>query len=217
MEKMIRVTGKGNLSVVPDVTRLIFSLKRLEKQYDAALQGSSDDTEELKSALEQVGFEKKDIKTLKFNVETVYEDIRNNFGNWRQSFKGYRVSHSLKVEFPSDKVRVGKILQAVSHCAASPEIRIEYTISDPEAAKNKLLAKAVADSKAKAAILTEAAGVSLGEIITVDYSWGEIDFVSDPLNEFRSLPAQKGICSLDIEPDDIDVTDTVTVIWQIRA
>lgn len=47
--------------------------------------------------------------------------------------------------------------------------------------KNELLAATVKDSQAKASVLTEEAGVNLGKIITIDYSWGEIDFVSRPL------------------------------------
>lgn len=48
--------------------------------------------------------------------------------------------------------------------------------------QNELLANAVTDSKAKAEVLTKAAGVSLEEIITIDYSRVEIDFVSKPMD-----------------------------------
>ena len=56
---------------------------------------------------------------------------------------------------------------------------MNYTIKDVEAAKNELLGKAVAESKKKAQVLTDAAGVKLGNIISIDYSWGEIDIYSD--------------------------------------
>jgi uncharacterized protein YggE len=35
----------------------------------------------------------------------------------------------------------------------------------------------------KASVLAEASGVKLGNIPSIDYSWGEVDFVSRPLNE----------------------------------
>ena len=61
---------------------------------------------------------------------------------------------------------------ALAHCPVSPEFSIEYTVSNPEAAKNKLLGEAVKDSMSKAGVLAAAAGVTLGDIVNIDYSWG---------------------------------------------
>ena len=73
----------------------------------------------------------------------------------------------------------------------------------------------------KAQVLTTAANVKLGEIQAIDYSWGEIDFVTKPMNEMRLMECTECEMSapaaydIDIEADDIDVTDTVTVVWEI--
>lgn len=68
--------------------------------------------------------------------------------------------------------------------------------------------------------LTEAAGVMLGEVITIDYSWGEISVVSEPMTRHMVLAEERcmpNACyDIDIEPDDIEVTDTVTVVWAIK-
>ena len=90
-----------------------------------------------------------------------------------------------------------------------------------EKCKNELLGKAIADSKEKARVLTEAADVKLCDIINIDYSWGEVDFVTRPMNEMMLRSCAEDCCAetvgynLDIEADDIDVTDTVTVVWRI--
>lgn len=87
--------------------------------------------------------------------------------------------------------------------------------------KNTLLGKAVADAKEKAAVLTQAAGSTLKDIQTIDYSWGEIDFEVQPINrnlmmaECLSAPCSPGRYDIDIEPDDIEVSDNVTVVWEI--
>lgn len=106
---------------------------------------------------------------------------------------------------------------ALAQTEVHPEFRINYTVKDTEAAKNKLLAKAVADSKEKAKVLAEAAGVILGDIVTIDYSWGELEIVARPVERcVMSTPnAATDSYQMDIEPDDIDVTDTVTVVWEI--
>ena len=98
---------------------------------------------------------------------------------------------------------------------------IEYTVADVEKCKNELLHKAIEDSIQKAQVLTTAANVKLGEIQAIDYSWGEIDFVTKPMNEMRLMECTECEMSapaaydIDIEADDIDVTDTVAVVWEI--
>ena len=85
-----------------------------------------------------------------------------------------------------------------------------------------MLANAVTDAKAKAEVLSKASGVSLGEIITIDYSWAEIDFVSRPMDKLTLEECCIKNCEpgeaydIDINPDDIDVTDNVTVVWGIK-
>ena len=100
---------------------------------------------------------------------------------------------------------------------------MNYTVSDPEAAKNELLGKAVTDAKEKVSVLTQAAGVTLKDIQSIDYSWGEIDFEYRPINRMlmadecpaAPMVAEGASYDMDIEPDDIEVSDTVTVLWEI--
>ena len=73
-----------------------------------------------------------------------------------------------------------------------------------------------------AAVLTQAAGLTLKEIQSVDYSWGEIDLEYRPMNRalltdgYGEASMAANSYDLDIEPDDIQVSDTVTVIWEIE-
>ena len=147
-----------------------------------------------------------------------YENYRDENNVWKNRFLGYRFNHNMKLEFDADNERLGHVLYALGQTESRPEFRINYTVKDTEAAKNKLLAKAVADSKEKAKVLAEAAGVSLGDIVNIDYSWGELEIVSAPVERcMMSAPnAAAGSYKMDIEPDDIDVTDTVTVVWEIK-
>ena len=70
-------------------------------------------------------------------------------------------------------------------------------------------------------MLTQAAEVTLKDIQSIDYSWGEINFEVSPMNRMMADEALAppvsvgGSYDMDIEPDDIEVSDTVTVIWEI--
>ena len=215
--RTIRVTGKGRLKIRPDTTRITISLSDVCKEYGETLERSADESEALRNALLPLGFSREDLKTLNFDVDTEYERYRER-NEYRQRFVGYRFRHEMKLEFASDNTLLGKVLYALAHAPVDPEFRISYTVKDQEAAKNRLLAAAVSDAKEKAAVLAEASGAALKELLTIDYSWSEIAFTSRPMN--RMLACKSEDCSdeaydLDIEPDDIEVSDTVTLVWRI--
>ncbi len=220
--RTLRVTGKGQIKVHPDTTRITISLEGTYPEYGETLKHSSMDTEGLKDILNTFGFERSDLKTLNFHVEAEYENYKDK-DTYKQRFIGYKFHHTMKVEFLSDNDRLGKVLYALDNCPAKPEFRLSYTISDPEAAKNELLGEAVTDAKEKATVLAQAAGVTLKDIQNIDYSWSKIDFECRPTN--RMLMADKCMTApmaaggahydMDIEPDDIEVSDPVTVIWEI--
>ena len=86
-----------------------------------------------------------------------------------------------------------------------------------------MICSAVNVSKEKVSVLTQAAGVTLKGIQSIDYSWGEIDFEYRPMNRMlmadecpaAPMVAEGASYDMDIEPDDIEVSDTVTVLWEI--
>ncbi len=221
--RTIRVTGKGQIRLRPDTTRITISLEGIYPEYSETLRHSAQDTECLKDILSEFGFERSELKTLSFKVDMEYERY-NEDGSYKQRFVGYKFQHQMKVEFESDNERLGKILYALAHCPVNPKFKLSYTVKDQEAAKNDLLGKAVTDAKKKAAVLTQAAGVELKDIQSIDYSWGQIDFEVRPMSgemltkeEIDNLLAPLSASyDLDIEPDDIEVSDTVTVVWEIQ-
>ena len=217
--RTIRVTGKGMIKVHPDMTRITITLRGLNRDYAAILEQSSKATEAIKDLLVPFGFARTDLKTLRFGVDTEHESYKEK-GEYKQRFIGYSYAHTLKVEFESDNKLLGQILYALAHCSMNPEFRISYTVKDPETMKNELLGKAVQDAMAKASVLSGVAGLRLGDIQAVDYSWGEVDF---EVRNTNALCCNENLAcelspsyDLDIEPDDIDVEDTVTVVWEIQ-
>ena len=220
--RTIRVTGKGKINVTPDLTRITIALEETFSEYQETLQKSAEATEQLKSLLSGYGFARTDLKTLSFGVDTEYESYKDK-GVFKQRFIGYKYHHVMKVEFDSDNVRLGKVLYALANCSLHPEFRLSYTVKDPESAKNELLGKAVLDAKEKAIVITRVAELKLKAIQSIDYSWGQVNLEVQPMNRMMMAEAccaapeaGYGSYDMDIEPDDIEVTDTVTVIWEIE-
>ncbi len=212
--RTIRVTGKGNLKVKPDTTRLMITLNGVYPEYAETINRSTAETEALRELLVEVGFKSSAMKTLSFDVDTEFENYRDENNDHKRRFIGYKYTHTVKVDFPSDNELLGKALYKLSQSKLAPEFRISYIVADPEAVKNELIGKAVEDAMKKAQVLAKAAGLSLGSIQTVDYSWGEINMEVRPMDDMLMSPCA-GPCEMDIEPDDLDMSDTVTVVWEI--
>ena len=70
--RTIRVTGKGQLKVHPDMTRIVITLEGKNFDYGITLKRSSEATEKLKDLLLPFGFERSDLKTLTFGVDSEY-------------------------------------------------------------------------------------------------------------------------------------------------
>lgn len=218
MERTIRVKGIGKLSVKPDTIRINMEATYLSPNYEGALAQSASDMQDLRNTVESAGLDSKDLKTTSFSIDSGYEGYHDKENNYRRRFLGYKYTHFLYIQFPSDNKKLSKVLTALAKSHVNVEFSIKYTVKDTEAAKNQLLAKAVEDSKRKAEILVEASGLFLGNLISIDYSWGEIKMFSEPMN--KSLMSKNLICeasyNFEIEPDDIDMEDTVTLIWEIK-
>lgn len=212
----IRVTGRGMLRLRPNTTRITVTLEGVETAYAATLRRSAADSETVREALAPIGFTAEDLKTLNFSVQTEYEGYQEE-GVYRQRIAGYRFRHELKVEFPSDNERLGRVLAALAEAELTPEIRIAYTVKEREAAKNLLLGAAVADAKAKAEALTAAAGVKLSGIRHISYSMNDSEFAVQPvLYAGMKRNACADSFAPEIVPEDIEVSDAVTVIWEIE-
>lgn len=70
------------------------------------------------------------------------------------------------------------------------------------------------DAKGKAQILAAAGGVMLGKILSIDYDWGEIE-VRSRVYAASAKMAYDSAPMIDLEPEDISNSDTVTVVWEI--
>ena len=82
MERTIRVTGKGKISVKPDTIRLRINLEETYPDYDGALQRSIEIVEQLKELIEKQGYERKELKTLYFKIDAEYESYQETNNSW---------------------------------------------------------------------------------------------------------------------------------------
>ena len=216
--KTIRVTGIGSVSVKPDTTSLRITFGGIYKDYEETVRQSAEKTKILREAIEKSGLPGEALKTKDFSIESEYESYRDYNNDYKKRFLGYKFYHRTQIQFPKDNKMLGRILYELFLCSVKVEFSIDYTVKDKDAVKKEVIKRAVENSREKAGIMAIAAGVSLGEVQSIDYSWGEIDIRTSPVDklEVRKSYALEPSYDIDVEPDDIDLTDTVTMVWEIK-
>ncbi len=217
MNRIISVKGIGKVSAKPDLIVLNMTLAIKNMDYDKTLEESAEAINQLQRAIVGVGFEKSDLKTTDFKVKTSYERVCDKKNNYKNVFDGFICTHSLKIEFGFDMKTLSKVFSALTVCPVNPQFSVLFSVKDKDAVSEAMLVNAAENAKAKALLLAKAAGVNLGQIINVDYSWGELQIYSDimRLDENEHYCKRLGLKEMDIEPDNIDVSDTVTFVWEI--
>lgn len=216
--KTITVKGVGNVQVKPDLVVVSMSLETIDVEYGAAMERAAGKIEKLDDALGKVGFEKHSVKTTNFDVHTEYDSVKNKDGKYERVFLGYECSHRLKVEFDFDVKRLADVLSALAACDVAPELSVAFTVKNPEAVSAELLRSATKNAREKAEILCNASGRKLGDLLSIDYNWGELNVYSDTgygVERACLMKASPSLQNIDIEPNDIDTRDSATFVWEI--
>lgn len=220
MNRTIKVTGKSNIKVSPDYTKISLEISDVLSEYDLCLAKSVEDMNIIVECIKGFGFEKKELKTSGFEIIRKTEGYRDMNNDYKYRFIGYQYNQNLNFVFKNDNKRLGKILYALSHLKVVPEINISYFCSDVEGIKNKLLSLAINDAKQKATLLTNEAGVKLCEILDIDYSWINVSFETDNMKFCQPMMLEECCVSraydVDFEPDDIYSSDSVRITFRIE-
>jgi len=217
MDRTLKVIGKGHLSVKPDTIEIAMNINGKTVSYSQAVDEVAFRTNNLKLVISELGVKRDEIKTVSFSINTDYESYKEK-GEYKQRFVGYRYNHRLSIKLPLESNLINQVFDRLRACSSEPEFYINYTVADVEKQKNAVLQQAVIDSQRKASLMATTLGAILGKVQSIDYSWGQIDVYSNMSRSYclnEDTVMVDGSFGGDITPEDIDIDDTVTVIWEL--
>ena len=213
-KRFMTVKGVGKASLAPDTIQIDFTLEARAESYDQTINYATQQLEELRNCLSQLGFMKSDLVTTQFLVDTDYESVKNEEGEYIRVFKGYIVRNNLKLSFPLDNKRLGCLLEQLSQCEAHPEFTIRYLLKNDQELKALIIQNAVQHAINNAQILAASSEVLLGEIISIEYDWSTIAYQT---REFNLTEASSySVAQIDLQPDLITASDSVTITWKLK-
>jgi uncharacterized protein YggE len=201
----ITVTGTGTAAGTPDELQVSLEASATAAAVSDALDQASQAMTQIKGALAKDGVADADLQTTDMSVQPQY--------NQQGKVTGYSVSESLNAELRGlDKAgqEISDAVHAGGNAARVDTVQLDLT--DQSA---KLLARArtqaIDDAKARASQYAQAAGRSLGPVLTITENSASVPF--------RPLPAVGAMfaanSAVPISAGTQKVTANVTVVYQL--
>ena len=197
--RSMNVSGTGQVSVVPDIASISLGVRTEAEDVTEALSGNTEQAKAIANVLQDFNVAEEDIQTSNFNV---YPSERYD------PMTGEVTSHYFVVEntvfvVVRDLSSLGDILSAVVDAGANNIYGISFDIEDREAAINQARELAIQNAKEKAQDMAEAAGVELGDLLSINVygTTSPITYYDSKGSTYSasSVPTSAGTLTISIE------------------
>lgn len=167
----ITVEGTGTAAMVPDTARITFTITESAVAVADAQEAATKKTDAALAALEEMGIEENDVKTLSYNVSPKYEYAqRGCFAGMicppsNPRITGYDVSQTIEVKV-RDTGMAGDVLAGLGEIGVQNISGPEFVVDDETAVQNEARAEAIEEAREKAKRLAKDLNVHLGDIVS---------------------------------------------------
>jgi hypothetical protein len=205
----ISVTGNGTVQVAPDRVTFTAGVQTVQPTVDAAVNENNARVAAVIAALKKAGATDKEVRTSGFFINPQQE--YNSEGRLPRII-GYQVSNNITVT-RSDVSSAGKLLQAAITAGVNQASGLNFQVSDPTRGREQGLQAAYSDARAKASVLAQAAGRSLGRALTI--SEGARPEYPRPM-PMAGKVAMAEVSEVPVESGTQQMSYQVSVIFELR-
>ncbi|MEM7177267.1 MAG: SIMPL domain-containing protein [Pseudomonadota bacterium] len=203
----LRVTGTGTVTVVPDQAQVSLGVVTIGATAAEAMAANSPKVKAIIDLLKQKGVAPADIRTSNLSIQPRYN---NRQDGQAPTIAAYQVSNMVDAKI-SDLADLGGILDAAIGAGATNVNQLTMGYSDQDGAMDKAREAAVKDAIARAGLIAEAAGVTLGPILSIDDGAGGSPGPGPMLARSTAMEA------VPIEAGSTGITARMTLVWQIST
>ena len=210
----VNVDGLAEIKAIPDEVAVYFNVQTEGKTSKEANDKNADIVNAATVSLINLGFERKEITTENFNIYPTYD-----YSNGKSEITGYQATHTLKVEFSTDKTeKIGQAIDAgVNAGAGISYINFELSLEKQNEYKTLALEQATLDAKSKAGGIASGLGKSLGRLVSISSS----DFGYYPWPIYRAESGAGDVAmakeaTTNIQPGEQIISARVSVVYALR-
>ncbi len=162
--RQITVVGEGRVDSAPDMATVTLGVTTEAKGAREAIDENSRAMAAVLTRLKEAGIAERDLQTSDFSVWPRYDNRSLPAGT--QGIAGFVVQNTVLVRV-RDLDGLGGILDAVARDGANRFQGLSFGLQDPGPAEDAARKAAVTEARRKAALYAEAAGVALGDLVTL--------------------------------------------------
>jgi hypothetical protein len=162
--RVISVTGTGRVSVKPDTVLVNVGVEARDPTLADATADVGRRTTEMLARVKALGVAEPDIVTVAYSVDPVVAPRRGDEDVAR--IVAYRVVNVVRLRI-RDLVAAGHIVDGAIAAGANTVSALQFTVNDPARAESEARALAIGMAAIKAREIASAAGVQLGEVLSV--------------------------------------------------
>lgn len=163
--RRVTVTGSATVSAPPDIATISGGIETRAETAATAFADNSEAMRAVFGALDGLGVARADIQTTRLSLEPVWAGQGEE--DTPPRIVGYEAANMVTITV-RETGRLGEIVDALGSGGANRIHGIDFSIGDPRPLLEKAREEAVADARAKAETLTRSAGVTLGDVLTID-------------------------------------------------
>ena len=164
--RQITVIGTGEVKGTPDQATIQLGVQSQAQTSSAALADNNTKMEALLAKLKELGVADKDIQTSNFSISPTY-------GDDGQTVTGYQVNNSASVVI-RNIATTGELLDSVVAAGSNSIYGISFGIGDTKMLQGQARNAAITDAKAQAQAMAQAAGGSVGQILSISETIGSV-------------------------------------------
>jgi uncharacterized protein len=209
-ERTISVNGLGTATAKPDTVEIRVGVVASEVSAGAAIVAVSDKASAVIAALVSYGIAEKDIQTGSVSLNPVYQRRQNNDGQEPRVI-GYRAAIDNRVRVHKLDA-LGKILDSLSKAGVDRLDSIRFFVADTHALQAQARTKAVKDAMTKAKQLSDAAGIDLGDVMSVTDGGS----AGNPAPQQRLMAFASAERGVPVMPGEVNVKARVHMVFAIK-
>lgn len=209
LPRVIQVVGEGRATAAPDMARISLGVSHQAKTAGEAMDAMSAGTSAVLARLGAMGVNQADIQTGQLMLEPAYN---YNTPDGTPEMIGFIATQMLDVKV-RDIGKLGEVLDAVVSDGANRVNGVTFDVADPKAATDEARRDAVADAHDRAELYAEAAGVTLGDLVSISES--TVYAPPMPMYDARGGAAAAAE-SVPVAPGQLSLMTNVTVTYAIE-
>ena len=200
-------TGIARVRGVPDLLTLTLGVTSEARTVGEALDRNNDALDRVMKALRDGGVEKQDIQTSNFSIGSKRDDRTNEIN-------GYQVTNLVTVRI-RDLAKAGSLIDKAAEAGGDDVVMqgVSFGFDDTSDLIAQARADAVKRARSQAQQLADAAGVQLGDVITISESSRDYGPVLAAPEAAAKSPAAADVT---ISPGSEELAVHVSIVFSIR-